>query len=267
MATFSADVYQNEFLPDGGTDVHAIVTVTCSGAGEAGRPGRGDAAEIVIVDTSGSMSGDEHRGGAGRRIGRPGPGRSTGCGSRSSPAATRRSWPTRRTGARPWCRWTRRPAPRPRPPSAGFRADGGTAMGTWLALATRLFAAVPSATQRHAILLTDGYNQHETPEQLSAAIEAARGQFQCDCRGVGSAWQVAEVRRIATALLGSVDLIAAARARWRPTSSRSCASRWAAGSPAPAAGVGAAGVPGAVRPPGRRRRSRTSRRGARRSTR
>jgi len=89
-----------------------------------------------------------------------------------------------------------------------FRADGGTAMGTWLALATRLFAAVPSVTQRHAILLTDGVNQHETPEQLSAAIENARGQFQCDCRGVGADWQVAEVRRIATALLGSVDLIA-----------------------------------------------------------
>ena len=58
MATFSADVYQNEFLPDGGTDVHAIVTVTCSGAGEAGQSGSGDAAEIVIVDTSGSMSGE-----------------------------------------------------------------------------------------------------------------------------------------------------------------------------------------------------------------
>jgi von Willebrand factor type A C-terminal domain/von Willebrand factor type A domain len=90
----------------------------------------------------------------------------------------------------------------------GFRADGGTAMGTWLTLATRLFDAVPSAGQRHAILLTDGVNQHETPEQLDAALEAARGRFQCDCRGVGSAWRVAEVRRIATALLGSVDLIA-----------------------------------------------------------
>jgi hypothetical protein len=90
----------------------------------------------------------------------------------------------------------------------GFRADGGTAMGTWLTLATRLFGGVPSAIHRHAILLTDGINQHETPEQLDAAIDAARGLFQCDCRGVGSAWRVAEVRRIATALLGSVDLIA-----------------------------------------------------------
>ncbi len=91
-----------------------------------------------------------------------------------------------------------------------FVPKGGTAMGTWLRLATEVFASVPGLAQKHAILLTDGINQHETPEQLTAAIEGARGQFQCDCRGVGSDWQVAEVRRIATTLLGSVDLIAAA---------------------------------------------------------
>ncbi|MCW2851223.1 MAG: von Willebrand factor, partial [Nocardioides sp.] len=55
MAEFTAAVYQNEFLPDGGTDVNAIVTVTCSGAGTAGQSGGGSAGEIIIVDTSGSM--------------------------------------------------------------------------------------------------------------------------------------------------------------------------------------------------------------------
>src|ERR671912_829830 len=55
MAEFTASVYSNEFLPDGGTDVNAIVTVTCSGAGAAGQTGAGDAGEIIIVDTSGSM--------------------------------------------------------------------------------------------------------------------------------------------------------------------------------------------------------------------
>ena len=54
----------------------------------------------------------------------------------------------------------------------GFVPDGGTAMGTWLRLATQVFAAVPGLAQKHAILLTDGINQHETPEQLTAAIEA-----------------------------------------------------------------------------------------------
>src|ERR671912_828757 len=55
MADFTAEVYQNEFLPEGGTDVNAIVTMTCSGAGSAGKTGAGDAGEIIIVDTSGSM--------------------------------------------------------------------------------------------------------------------------------------------------------------------------------------------------------------------
>ena len=37
MATFTADVFQNEYLPDGATEVHAVVTVTCTDAGQAGR--------------------------------------------------------------------------------------------------------------------------------------------------------------------------------------------------------------------------------------
>ena len=35
MADFTAAVYQNEFLADGGTDVQAIVSVTCANAGKA----------------------------------------------------------------------------------------------------------------------------------------------------------------------------------------------------------------------------------------
>ena len=58
MAEFTASVFQNEFLSDGATDVHAIVTVTVAGAGQAGQ-GQGMAAgEIIIVDTSGSMTGE-----------------------------------------------------------------------------------------------------------------------------------------------------------------------------------------------------------------
>jgi hypothetical protein len=88
-----------------------------------------------------------------------------------------------------------------------FRSDGGTAMGTWLTLAGRLFDSVPMLAQRHAILLTDGENHNETPDQLTNAIRGVTGNFQCDCRGVGVDWQVAEVRRIAQALLGTVDII------------------------------------------------------------
>ena len=55
MAEFKAEVFQNEFLAEGATDVHAVVSVTCTGAGTAGQTGHGEAAEIIIVDTSGSM--------------------------------------------------------------------------------------------------------------------------------------------------------------------------------------------------------------------
>jgi hypothetical protein len=47
MAEFTTQVYQNEFLPEGATDVNAIVTMTCSGAGTAGQTGSGDAGEII----------------------------------------------------------------------------------------------------------------------------------------------------------------------------------------------------------------------------
>ena len=88
-----------------------------------------------------------------------------------------------------------------------FRADGGTAMGTWLTKAKEVFLSVPQVIQRHAILLTDGTNEHETPDQLTWAIQGATGFFQCDVRGLGDRWQIDEARRIASALLGTVDLI------------------------------------------------------------
>jgi von Willebrand factor type A C-terminal domain/von Willebrand factor type A domain len=207
MADFTAEVYQNEFLPDGGTDVHAIVTVTCTGAGAAGQAGDGDAAEIVIVDTSGSMGEVNIRAAqnaAAAAIDQIIDG--TWFAVIAGTHEARMAFPAGRPElSMVQMDSTARAAARGA--VSRFRADGGTAMGTWLALAARVFATVPSLAQKHAILLTDGENQHETPEQLTANIEAARGQFQCDCRGVGSNWQVAEVRRIAQALMGSVDII------------------------------------------------------------
>jgi len=207
MAEFSAEVYQNEFLPDGGTDVHAVVTVTCTGAGAAGQEGQGDAAEIVIVDTSGSMGEVNIRAAqqaAAAAIDQIIDG--TWFAVIAGTHEARMAFPAGRSelGMVLMDPASREAAKRA---VSSFRADGGTAMGTWLTMASRVFATVPSLAQKHAILLTDGENQHETPEQLTTAIEAARGQFQCDCRGVGSAWQVAEVRRIAQALMGTVDII------------------------------------------------------------
>jgi hypothetical protein len=90
--------------------------------------------------------------------------------------------------------------------ASGLRANGGTAIGQWLRLAGQIFQTRPAAL-RHAILLTDGKNQHETPQELDAAIAACEGVFNCDCRGIGADWVVSELRRVSTALLGTVELI------------------------------------------------------------
>ncbi|MET9274237.1 VWA domain-containing protein [Kribbella sp. NPDC003557] len=208
MADFTATVYQNEFLPDGGTDVHAIVTVDCSGAGAAGQSGSGDAGEIIIVDTSGSM-------------GRDGVQAAAYAAQTALDQILDGVWfavisgndraqlafpPSAEPVMVKMDSYTRQAA---KDAVSRFYADGGTAMGTWLRLASRVFATVPSLSQKHALLLTDGENQHETPEALTQAIASVTGQFQCDARGVGVAWQVDEVRRIAQALLGTVDIIPA----------------------------------------------------------
>src|SRR5688500_17664763 len=66
---FSVEVYQNEYLPEGGREVNAIVTVTSTGGGTSGGapltgatpspsaiPGQAPSAAVVImVDCSGSM--------------------------------------------------------------------------------------------------------------------------------------------------------------------------------------------------------------------
>src|SRR5262249_26580489 len=58
-----------------------------------------------------------------------------------------------------------------------------------------------------AILLTDGMNT-QWPGKLESAIKQCEGVFSCDCRGVGTDWKVKELRKISTALLGTVDIVA-----------------------------------------------------------
>ena len=206
MAEFSAAVYQNEHLPAGGTDVNAIVTITCVGAGIAGQTGAGDAGEIIIIDTSGSMGDarmEEAKSAAQAALAEIVDGTYfaviSGNGAaflayphvRSGPGMVRMSPQTRRDAARAIAQLT---------------SGGGTAIGTWLDLAGQLFFSVPQVIQRHAILLTDGEN-NESPEVLNAAINRATGVYQVDARGVGTDWKGEEGRRIATQLLGTVDIV------------------------------------------------------------
>jgi hypothetical protein len=89
----------------------------------------------------------------------------------------------------------------------GLQANGGTAIGAWLAHVREIAAQHPGA-MTHAILLTDGKDEHETPEELGEEIGLSEGEFTCDCRGVGTDWRVEELRAISSALHGTVDIVA-----------------------------------------------------------
>ena len=207
MADFTASVYQNEFLPDGGTDVHAIVTVQCAGAGTAGQTGSGAAGEIIIIDTSGSMG--QSAMAAAKQAAQAALAEivdGTYFAVISGNGAAFLAYPLVNAGPAmvPMNDATRAEAT---DAISRLRSGGGTEISTWLDMAGVLFTSVPQVVQRHAILLTDGENNEPAPV-LDEAIARATGFYQCDCRGVGVDWKVEEIRRIAQALLGTVDIIA-----------------------------------------------------------
>lgn len=206
MAEFIAAVYQNAFLPAGGTDVSAIVSVTCSGAGTAGQGGAGDAGEVIIIDTSASMGNREMaaaRSAAQAALAQIVDG--TWFAVVSGNGAAFLAYPHVQSGPG-LVRMDARARAEADRAIAALRSGGGTAMGTWLDLAGVLFRSVPEVVQRHVILLTDGENNEPT-HVLDAAVARAAGLFQADCRGIGVDWKVSQVRRIAQALLGTVDII------------------------------------------------------------
>ncbi|MGW2647682.1 vWA domain-containing protein [Streptomyces sp. NPDC001393] len=211
---FSMDVYQNEYLPEGGREVNAIVTVTATGGGTVGSAvtpvypkGRGPAAAVALmVDCSGSMDYPPTK-------------------MRNARDATAAAIDTLRDGTHFAVIGGTHVAKEVYPGGGGLAvadpatreqakqalrrlsAGGGTAIGTWLRLADRLLNSA-AVTIRHGILLTDGRNEHESPQDLRAALEACAGRFTCDARGVGTDWEVKEVTEIASALLGTADIVA-----------------------------------------------------------
>ncbi|MER5597398.1 VWA domain-containing protein [Streptomyces sp. NPDC002265] len=213
---FSVDVYQNEYLPEGGREVNAIVTVTATGGGTVGSPasapqvytpGRGPSAGVAImVDCSGSMDYPATK-------------------MRNARDATAAAIDTLRDGVHFAVIGGTHVAKEVYPgggrlsvASATTRdqakqalrklsAGGGTAIGTWLRLAESLLSSADVAI-RHGILLTDGRNEHESAQDLKASLDHCAGRFTCDARGVGTDWEVKEVTGIASALLGTADIVA-----------------------------------------------------------
>jgi hypothetical protein len=203
MPTFTLECFQNEFLPVGASEVNAVLTVTATADGDGAPAAPGRVAEVIIIDTSGSMQG------AKLRQAKQATSAAIDCirnGAQFAVIAGDHAahviYPVTSglTEANADTRYEAERAVR------ALEAAGGTAIGSWLQCATGLFGGV--AGINHAILLTDGKDEHEQPADLDRAISDATGVFQCDCRGVGVDWTVAELRKVATALLGSVDIVA-----------------------------------------------------------
>jgi len=194
-AAFTFEIDQNSYLPAGTGRVDAIVTITAA-EGVVAPAGR---LEMIILDCSSSM--------AGGRI----------AAARQAAAAAIAQVPDgvaftviRGTSHAQQVHRTSVADDRTRAAATeavrSLQATGGTAMGEWLKLAGEI-ADEHEGALRHAILLTDGENGESEPV-LQAVLDAVAGRFTCDCRGVGTAWRVAQLRTIASALLGSVDIVA-----------------------------------------------------------
>jgi hypothetical protein len=205
---FVAEVDQNEFLPEGGRVVDAIVSVTARGADLRDPATAPSAAEVIIVDTSGSMG-----------AGAPGLRTTKIAEAQRATAvaidALREGVAFAIVAGTAEATMVYPPQPRLVPADARTRAeakaavsrlvaDGGTAIGRWLAMANVLFAG-HAADIKHAILLTDGRNEHETPAELERTLQSCQGRFLCDSRGVGSGWVATELLRVASVLLGTAD--------------------------------------------------------------
>jgi uncharacterized protein YegL len=201
---FQAEVFQNQFLPEGAREVHAIMTVTASGTasgtaeGAVSSPG-GSRLFGIICDVSGSMQGAKIQA------------------VKQAMVAAIDLLPEDAyffivTGSHE-VRILMPPtlATASNKAQAGMmirtiQAAGATVISRWLETALKQFQQMPGA-MRQALLLTDGQNDGSDTERLTQMLQACEGQFQCDCRGVGTDWNVKQLQQIGSKLLGTTDII------------------------------------------------------------
>ncbi|MBD2388678.1 vWA domain-containing protein [Cylindrospermum sp. FACHB-282] len=196
---FKAEVFQNQYLPQGVREVHAIMTVSVE-AGE-GIAATSSTSRLfgIICDTSGSMGGGKIHA------------------ARDAIVKAVNLLPEDAhffivTGAaKANVVFPVSPATFEKKQQAiasvkNILANGGTLMSTWLAEALKQFQKMPNVV-RQALLLTDGQNDDSDEQQLKKVLQQCEEVFQCDCRGVGTDWRVAQLQLIAGKLLGTTDII------------------------------------------------------------
>ena len=198
---FKAEVFQNQFLPQGIREVHAIMTV--SAEGNVDSPAQittnGEKLFGIICDISGSMSGNKI------------------YAVKSAMTQLVNLLPENVfffvvTGHHeanltvPLLKATPENKQKAIAAIKSVESGGTTAISTWLNKALEQFQRMPNAL-RQALLLTDGQNDKIDERPLHKVLLACEGVFQCDCRGVGTDWKVAQLQEIGNKLLGTTDII------------------------------------------------------------
>jgi hypothetical protein len=200
MTQFKAEVFQNAYLPQGAREVNAIMTVTASGTEGGGAGVAGEKVIGIICDNSGSMDGGKIHAAKDAMVRMvwmlpPDAWFFVIAGSENAEVVT------------PTVRAIPENKQRAIADIKKIRAVGGTCISTWLGKALTQFGGLQGAI-RQGILLTDGENEKEDEPRLDAMLAACEGQFQLECRGVGSDWKVEELKKISGKLLGTTDIIA-----------------------------------------------------------
>ena len=182
---FNAEVFQNPYLPQGARDVNAIMTITTSADGGAVAQ-HSQRLFGIICDVSGSMGGAKM------------------IAAKDAIVKIIELLPTDAaffvvTGSSrsklliPLVNAIPENKLRAITQVKEIAAGGGTLMSTWLHTALGEFTKMPQAICQ-ALLLTDGQNDPNDEEDLVRVLVASEDKFQCDCRGVGTDWRVAELQ-------------------------------------------------------------------------
>ncbi len=198
-ADFRAETFQNEFLPAGTGEVHAIMTVTAGEGTASSSPSSNARLFGILCDVSGSMEGGKivaAKAALSKLVELLPPECSffIVAGSDSGNLIC------------PVTRADQHGKQHALQAISHMRAFGGTMISRWLRAALDQFGTMPHA-MRQAVLLTDGQNDPNDTETLRDALARCEGVFQCDCRGVGTDWNVEQLRQIAGKLLGTTDII------------------------------------------------------------
>lgn len=196
---FKAEVFQNQYLPQGTKEVHAIMTAIAEGGAMSTTP-TSERLFGIICDTSGSMGGRKIHAAkdAMLKVVNLLPNDAaffivTGSGRARVIFPVSIATPENKESAIAAIK--------------KIEASGGTVISSWLSEALQQFQKMPEAV-RQALLLTDGQNDGSDENRLKAILQECEGVFQCDCRGVGTDWQVKQLQQISGKLLGTTDIIA-----------------------------------------------------------